>query len=112
MAELQSEDKEKKAEVVGKADNEEQATKEQTVNKSMILKKDANIENTKSEGEAKREDEQCGKPNQQCQKHQRVIVDETKTKKKGKIKSGIKTTKIPAKQVNQKQNVSNYIRKI
>ena len=38
------------------------ATKEQTVNKNMILNKDANIENTKSEGEAKREDEQYGKP--------------------------------------------------
>ena len=64
MFELQSEDNEKKAEVVGKADNEEQATKEQTVNKNMILNKDANIENTKSEGEAKREDEQYGKLNQ------------------------------------------------
>ena len=40
------------------------ATKEQTVNKNMILNKDANIENTKSEGEAKREDEQYGKLNQ------------------------------------------------
>ena len=54
----------KKAEVVGKADNEEQATKEQTINKNMILNKDANIESTKSEGEAKIEDEQYGKPNQ------------------------------------------------
>ena len=33
MIELQSEYNEKKAEVVGKADNEEQATKEQTINK-------------------------------------------------------------------------------
>ena len=56
MVESQSEDYEKKAEVVGKADNEEQATKEQT-NKNMILNKDANIESTKSEGEAKIEDE-------------------------------------------------------
>ena len=48
-----------------------------------MLNKDANIENTKSEGEAKREDAQYGKPNQQCQKHQKVI-DETKTKEKEK----------------------------
>ena len=58
MFELQSEDNEKKAEVVGKVDNEEQATKEQTINKNMILNKDVNIESTNSEGEAKREDEQ------------------------------------------------------
>ena len=64
MVELQSEDNEKKAEVVGKADNEEQATKEQTVNKNMILNKDANKEDTKSEGKAKREDQQYGKLNQ------------------------------------------------
>ena len=57
MVELQSEDNEKKAEVVGKAgNNKEQATKEQTVNKNMILNKDGNIETTKSKGEAKRED--------------------------------------------------------
>ena len=74
----------KKAEVVGKADNEEQATKDQTGNKNIILDKDANIENTKSEGEAKREDKQYGKPNQQCQKHQKVIADETKIKEKEK----------------------------
>ena len=91
MVESQSEDYEKKAEVVGKADNEEQATKEQTVNKNMILNKDANIENTKSEGEAKREDEQYGKPNQQCQKHQKVIADETKTKEREKQNQGDKT---------------------
>ena len=35
----------------------------------MILNKDKNTENTKSEGEAKGEDEQYGKPNQHCQKH-------------------------------------------
>ena len=64
MVELQSEDIEKKAEAVEKADNEEQATKKQTVNKNMILNTDGNIENTKSEGEAKREDEQYGKLNQ------------------------------------------------
>ena len=51
MVELQSED-EKKAEGVGKADNKkEQATKEKTENKGMILNKDENIQNTKSEGE-------------------------------------------------------------
>ena len=49
--------------VVGKADNEEQATKEQTLKKNMILNKDANIENTKSEVESKRKDEQYGKRN-------------------------------------------------
>ena len=55
MVELQSED-EKKAEVVGKADNnKEQATQEQTENKNMTLSKDENIENAKSEGEAKGE---------------------------------------------------------
>ena len=91
MVELQSEDNEKKAEVVGKADNEEQATKEQTINKNMILNKDANIESTNSEREAKREDEQYGKPNQQCQKHQKVIADETKTKEKEKENQGDKT---------------------
>ena len=32
----------------------------------MLLNKDANIENIKSEGEAKRQDEQYGKPNQRC----------------------------------------------
>ena len=91
MFELQSEDNEKKAEVVGKADNEEQKTKEKTIKKNMILNKDANIENTNSEGEAKREDEQYGKPNQQCQKHQKVIADETKTKEKEKENQEDKT---------------------
>ena len=46
---------------VEKVGNKEQATKEQTVHKNMILNKDANIENAKSEGEARREDEQYGK---------------------------------------------------
>ena len=92
MVELQSEDNEKKAEVVGKAGNiKEQATKEQTVNKNMILNKDGNIETTKSKGEAKREDQQYGKLNQQCQKHQKVIADETKTKEKEKENQGDKT---------------------
>ena len=91
MLELQSEDNEKKVEVVGKADNEKQATKKLTVNKNMILNKDANIENTESEGEVKREDEQYGKSNQQCQKHQKVIADETKTKDKEKENQGNKT---------------------
>ena len=68
MVELQSKDNEKKAEVVGKAgNNKEQATKEQTVNKNMILNKDGNLETTKSEGDVKREDQQYGKLNQQCQ---------------------------------------------
>ena len=91
MVELQSEDCEKKAEVVGKTDNEEQATKEQTISKNMILNKDANIESTKSEREAKRKNGQYGKPNQQSQKHQKVIADETKTKEKGKGNQGDKT---------------------
>ena len=91
MAESQSEDYEKKAEVVGKADNQEQATKEQTINKNIILNKDANIENIKSEGGAKIEDEQYGKPNQQCQKHEKVIADKTKTKEMKKENQGDKT---------------------
>ena len=37
------------------------------MNKKMILNKDANKENTKSEGEEKREYQQYGKLNQQCQ---------------------------------------------
>ena len=57
----------------------------------MILNKDANIENTKSVGDAKREDEQYGKPNQQ--KHQKVIADETKTKEKKKENQGDRTAK-------------------
>ena len=41
----------KKAEVVRKANNnKEQATKEQRENKNMMLNKDKNTENTKSEG--------------------------------------------------------------
>ena len=48
MVELQSEDYGKKAKVVGKADNEEQETKEQTINKNMILNKDVNIERSKN----------------------------------------------------------------
>ena len=57
----------------------------------MILNKDANIESTKSEGETKIEDEQYGKPNQQCQKHEKVIADKTKTKEMGKENQGDKT---------------------
>ena len=86
MVELQSEDNEKKVEVVGKANNNQgKATKEQTENKNKILNKDENIENTKSEGEAKGEDEQYGKRNQQCQKHEKVIADQTKTKEQEKL---------------------------
>ena len=60
MIELQSED-EKKAKVVGKTDNnKEQATKKQTENKNMILNKDENIENTKSEREANNRVENVG----------------------------------------------------
>ena len=92
MVELQSED-EKKAEVVGKANNnKEQATKEQTKDKNMILNKDENIENTKSDEEAKGEDEQYGKPKEQCQKHQKVIAAETKIKEKEKENQGDKTS--------------------
>ena len=50
----------------------------------MILNKDENIENTKSEREVKGEAEQYGKPNNQCKKHQKVISAETKTKEKAK----------------------------
>ena len=72
----------------------------------MILNKNANIESTKSEGEAKIEDEQYGKPNQQCQKHEKVIADKSKTKEIEKENHGDKTTeedkttKITAKEVN------------
>ena len=58
----------------------------------MILNKDENTENTKSEGEAKGEDEQYGKPNQHCQKHQKVIAAGTKTKEKEKENQGDKTS--------------------
>ena len=44
------------------------------------MEKDENIENKKSEGEAKGEDRQHEKPNQQCQNHQRVTAAEIKTK--------------------------------
>ena len=44
--------------------------------------KDENIENTKSEGEAKGEDEQYGKPNQQYKNHQKVIAAESTTRNK------------------------------
>ena len=58
VVQLQSEDNEKKTEVVGKADNnKKEATKEQRENKNMILNKDENIETNKSEGEVKGEDE-------------------------------------------------------
>ena len=63
---MQSKAHEKKAEVVGKTDyKNEHAAKEKTENKNMILDKDENLENIKSEGEANVEDEQYGKPNQQ-----------------------------------------------
>ena len=58
----------------------------------MILNKDENIENTISEGEAKGEDKQYGNPNQQCQKQQKVITDETKTKDKEKENQRDKTS--------------------
>ena len=52
MVELQSEGNEKKAEVVGKAyNNKKPASNEQTENKKVILNKDENIENGKSERE-------------------------------------------------------------
>ena len=57
----------------------------------MILNKDANIKSTKSEGEGKIEDEQYGKPNQQCQKHEKVIADKPKTKEMEKENQGDKT---------------------
>ena len=50
----------------------------------MVLNKDENIEKTKSKGEAKREDEQYGNPNQQCEKHRKVVAAETKTNERGK----------------------------
>ena len=73
----------------------------------MILNKDENIEEIKSEREAKGEDEQYVKSNQQSQKHQKVIAAETKTKEKEKENQGeIKhqqenkvKTNTPAKQI-------------
>ena len=50
----------------------------------MVLNKDENIEKTKSKGEAKREDEQYGNPNQQCEKHRKVVAAETKTNEREK----------------------------
>ena len=50
----------------------------------MVLNKDGNIEKTKSKGEAKREDEQYENPNQQCEKHQKVVAAETKTNEREK----------------------------
>ena len=94
VLQLQSEDNEKKTEVVGKADNnKKEATKEQRQNKNIILNKDENIEANKSEGEVKGEDEQYGKPNQQCQKHHKVFTVETKTKDKEKENTN-KTNKL------------------
>ena len=58
----------------------------------MILNKDENIENTKSDGEVNAEDEQYEEKNQQCQEHRKVIVVETKTKKKEKETQGDKTS--------------------
>ena len=43
------------------------------------------------QGEVKGKDEQYGKPNEQCQKHQKVSADETKTSEKGKENQGDKT---------------------
>ena len=72
ILELQSEENHKKAKIVGKIDNNnEHAAKEKTENKSITLDKDENIENTKSEGEAKGEDEEYGKLTQQWQNHQK-----------------------------------------
>ena len=60
----------------------------QTITRSRDLRskqrtKTENIENTKSEGEAKGEDEQYGKPNQQYKNHQKAIAAESKTRNKG-----------------------------
>ena len=69
----------------------------------MILNKDANTESTKSEGEAKIEDEQYGKPNQQCQKHEKVIADKPKTKEMEKENQGDKTAEEDKNQKNTSQ---------
>ena len=93
MVELQSED-EKKAEVVGKVDNnEEQANKEQTENENMILNKDGNTEKNKSEGEPKAEDEQYGKPNQQ-EKEKKSWEIKTSTREEDQNKNTSKTIKL------------------
>ena len=56
----------------------------------MILNKDEYMENTKSAGEAKGEDDHYGIPNPQCQRYQKVIAAETKTKDKEKENQGHK----------------------
>ena len=43
------------------------------------------------ENQKEKMSKQYGKPNQQCQKHQKVIADETKTKEKEKENQGDKT---------------------
>ena len=58
----------------------------------MLLDKDENIENTKSVRETKGEDEEYGRPNQQCQSQQKVFAAETKTKDKVKQNQGEKTS--------------------
>ena len=67
-----------------------------------MLNKDANLESTKSEGEAKTEDEQYGQPNEQCQKHEKVIADKTKAKEMEKENQGDKT----AEQNKNHKNIS------
>ena len=91
VLELQSEDNEKKAEVVGKADNnKKEVTKEQRENKNMILNKDENIETNKSEGEVKGNN----------MENQISNVKNIKKYLPWKLKLKTRKTKIPAKQIN------------
>lgn len=102
---MQSKSNEKKVEVAGKRElNKEQVNKEQTENKNMILDKDENMENTKSEREAKGEDLKCRKPNQQCQKHQNITAAATKTKHRKKENHGDTTSMEEEKKNNKNIN--------
>ena len=102
---MQSKSNEKKVEVAGKRElNKEQVNKEQTENKNMILDKDENMENTKSEREAKGEDLKYRKPNQQCQKHQNITEAATKTKHRKKENHGDTTSMEEEKKNNKNIN--------
>ena len=75
----------------------------------MILNKDENIENTKSEKGVKGEAEQRGKPNHQCKKHQKVVSAETKTKEKGKENQRDKTSTGEEDKNNKNTNKTNKL---
>ena len=70
----------------------------------MILDKDENMENTKSEREAKGEDLKYRKPNQQCQKHQNITAAAIKTKHRKKENHGDTTSMEEEKKNNKNIN--------